>query len=228
MQTAALPSDPIAACRDLIARAARRTAARHRWLALHVDIDDYAQAASLAALLAAQRFEPERGIPFRAFARDAIFFAAEREAIAADPLTARSRRILRGAQAAGAALDPQTKIGRRIANELGARYRAQLDAPIDPNMPDGPSLACTLASDDDTAVAALRAFDRDEIERAIAKLPFLNAYIVRRVYLDDMPLRGVADELGLSERTAETRRYRGLRRLRALLAAGAVDVGGPT
>ena len=164
------PDDPVAGM-ALVRQIAASVARR---LPSHVDRDELVGLGTLGWAEARQRFDASRGVPFAGFA---------------------------AARIRGAILD-----GLRRADTLsrGDRRRAQRDAaPALPRIVNDPAeveAAMDRASDDGDVSDLLAQQEMvDELRTAMTKLPERERLVLLRHFFDDVPMRVIGAELGVTE-----------------------------
>ncbi|RYE89524.1 MAG: sigma-70 family RNA polymerase sigma factor [Myxococcales bacterium] len=179
---------------DLVAIIARQLA-RELGVAARL-LEDLESAGREGLMSAAQRFDPERGVPFRRFAnyrvRGAMIDALRRES----DLPRRVRRQLQGLEAA------------QSLNEAGAEQPVPTTAEsADAALATG--LVCAPAFDDGEPVAVDQAEAVDErlareqlrglVQQAVADLPEQERALVQGHYFEGRRFDEVSAELGLSK-----------------------------
>jgi RNA polymerase sigma factor for flagellar operon FliA len=164
------PDDPLAGM-ALVRQIAASVARR---LPSHVDRDELVGLGTLGWAEARQRFDASRGVPFAGFA---------------------------AARIRGAILD-----GLRRADTLsrGDRRRAQRDsAPVLPRIVSDPAeveAAMDRSSDDGDVSDVLAQQEMvDELRIAMTKLPERERLVLLRHFFDDVPMRVIGAELGVTE-----------------------------
>jgi RNA polymerase sigma factor (sigma-70 family) len=168
---------------------------------LGVSLDDLVQEGTLGALLAARRFDPDRGVQFLTFAawwvKQRMLAALGQDAISIPP---RTREIL------------------RKAGELPAC--ASLDIPVGAGE-DGAWVDLLAGDEAGTQVLAEARDLKTRLHDALLKLPREErTLLVRRYGLGGRPaesLEVVAEGLGLASETVRHRQVKAERRLRRLL-----------
>ena len=142
-----------------------------RRLPSHVDRDELVSLGALGWVEARARFDAGRGVPFAGFA---------------------AMRIR------GAILD-----GLRAADTLsrGERKRAKADsAPTAPRIvSDESELNAAVADEADASERLQRSELVEELRAALDRLPARDRYIVSRHFFDDVPMRAIGIELGVTE-----------------------------
>ena len=142
-----------------------------RRLPSHVDRDELVSLGALGWVEARARFDAGRGVPFAGFA---------------------AMRIR------GAILD-----GLRAADTLsrGERKRAKADsAPTAPRIvSDESEINAAVADEADASERLQRSELVEELRAALDRLPARDRYIVSRHFFDDVPMRAIGIELGVTE-----------------------------
>lgn len=195
---------------DLAVTLARRFARRGE------PTDDLNQVACLAMVKAVERFDPDRGYPFKAFAVPTVMGELRRHfrdhgwtvrvprrlqelRLDLDGVSGRLRHELRRAPTVAelAAATGATEAEVRDAEEAGNRYRPNsLDAPV--QAPEGPpSTLGEQMGRDDADLAAVE--DRVRVRRLLSRLPERERRIVFLRYFDDMTQSAIAEEMGISQ-----------------------------
>lgn len=193
--------------------------------------DDLSSVGSIALIKCAESFEAARGVPFTAYARIRINGALTDEMRRQDWAPKASRRRMKDVEETSDILAGE--LGRtptvdEIAYALGiepdeartsmansARTVSSLDEVIAYTLP---------ATGHTPEEAALEAESNHHLRTAVAALPERMRYVVEQVYLEDRPVKEVADELGCSHAAVSQHRAEGVRMLRdamALQSAGA-------
>lgn len=196
----------------------------------HVDLDDLMSAARWGLARAAMTYEPERGIPFGAFARSQITWAMLSEMRRADPAGERGRDKIELIRAAGDAVLARTG---RAATVAEVAREAGLDVAAVQEMRQLDQLVRTATSFDehfdpefgrqaadltDSIVLPEQAAEQNETEsmlrRVLDALPAAMGRVVRGIYLDDRMVKDLADEMEVSHAYVSKLRSRGLALMR--------------
>lgn len=203
--------------------------------AQHVDLDDLISAAMLGLARAALAYEPERGIPFGAFARHQINWAMLDEMRGADPAGERGRAKIQHVRAAADGLRART--GRdatvaELAQESGLTEDAVADAlQLDAMVRTATSFEAHFDAEDGRQAvdltarvilpdhAAEQSETRAMLLRVVEALPAAMKHVVRGVYLEDRMVKDLADELGVSHAYVSKLRRNGLALMREALEA---------
>ncbi|WP_225216507.1 sigma-70 family RNA polymerase sigma factor [Microbacterium pullorum] len=203
--------------------------------ATHVPREELASAGALALVTAAEAFDPTLGVPFGAYARRRILgaFADEMRSMdwASRGIRKRIKEITAVRETLTAALG-RTATADEIATTLGLSRDAVVESLND--------AARTVTSLDDTAVldvpaaialpaesAALQE-RRGVLARAVAALPERMRAIVQAVYIDERPVKDLAEELGVSHSAVSQQRAEAVRLLRDALERFYLDSGTAT
>jgi RNA polymerase sigma factor for flagellar operon FliA len=142
-----------------------------RRLPSHVDRDELVSLGALGWAEARVRFDASRGVPFAGFA---------------------AMRIR------GAILD-----GLRAVDTLSRADRKRAKADSSPTAPrivsDESEIASAVADEDDASELLQKEELRHELAVALEALPARDRYIVQRHFFDDVPMRAIGIELGVTE-----------------------------
>jgi RNA polymerase sigma factor for flagellar operon FliA len=142
-----------------------------RRLPSHVDRDELVSLGALGWAEARVRFDHSRGVPFAGFA---------------------AMRIR------GAILD-----GLRACDTLSRGERKRAKADITPTAPrivsDETEVDAAVADEADAAEILQRSELIEELRAALAQLPTRDRYVVSRHFFDDVPMRAIGIELGVTE-----------------------------
>jgi RNA polymerase sigma factor FliA len=200
--------------------------------ATHVDRDDLASAGALGLLLAAQSYDPARGVPFGAFARRRILGAIADEMRGGDWATRAARQrikdSLRVQESLTGALGRAPSLD-EVAEALGVDRRTAGDAladasrtvsTLDETVADG--LAAEAASPEDVLLETERS---RYVAAAVRALPERMRYIVDQVYYRDRSVQEVADELGLTHSAVSQQRAEAVRLMRDGLESHYFEAG---
>lgn len=209
----------------LVHHAAREVAPRVRDA---VSLDELVSAGSLGLLQAMEGFDLERGLAFSTFAMRRIRGAILDELRARDPLSRSDRAQVRRMDAAIMELEQQ--LGRapdtaEVARHLGvddatvARLRQRTAAVAQVSIdgePGARALADRLGDDADEALfAALAAGERAAaLREALEQLPARERLVLARSFFEEVPMRAIAEELGVTESRVCQLRAQALGRLR--------------
>ncbi|MBT2485056.1 MULTISPECIES: sigma-70 family RNA polymerase sigma factor [unclassified Microbacterium] len=192
--------------------------------ATHIPRDELAAVGALALVTAADAFDPTMGVPFGAYARRRILgaFADEMRSmdwatrgirkriketvLVRDTLTAalgRTATVTEIATAMGAAKD-------EVSEALGdaARTMTTLDDPA------ARDVAARIPLPEESALVGER---REVLTHAVAALPERMRKIVQAVYIDERPVKEIAEELGVSHSAVSQQRSEAIRLLRDAL-----------
>ncbi|CAN7447532.1 sigma-70 family RNA polymerase sigma factor [Microbacterium sp. LjRoot45] len=188
--------------------------------ATHVPLEDLASVGALALVTAADAFDPSLGVPFGAYARRRILGAFADEMRSMDWA---SRGIRKRIKETTAVRDTLTaSLGRaatadEIAATMGLPREAVVEALDD--------AARTVTSLDDATVHEIPAGmilpdesvvvkeRREALARAVQALPERMRRIVHAVYVDERPVKEIAEELGVSHSAVSQQRAEAVRLL---------------
>ena len=176
----------------LVKRLARMVAAR---VPSRVSIDDLVSAGMLGLVLAADRFDGVRGVPFETFARWRINGALLDFLRGEDPLTREARRRVRESQRSGA--------------DGGEPQFVDVDA-----------LADRLTNDQPAGLEAADAITRIRLRSVVSRLPEGDRKLLALYYGEEQTLREVGAILGVTESRICQRLSGILSRIRAALTVG--------
>jgi RNA polymerase sigma factor for flagellar operon FliA len=179
----------------------------HRRLpAYPVDCEDFVQNARVGLMEAVSRFDPERGIPFPAFAksrvRGAVFNGLR--AILGD----RSPHAMR-------ALDDE-----RLALLLEEPVDDPLDRVVEAILGLGTAFLLDDQDDGDPSAYAGRAHMQRRIRSQVARLQERQRVIIEQHYFQHVPFVDIATRLGLTKGRISQLHSQALRELRSLLHEG--------
>lgn len=200
--------------------------------ATHLSRDDLASAASLGLVMAADSFDPERGVPFGAYARRRITGAIADEMRSADWATRTMRTRIKETLAVQETLT--RALGRtpevaELANALGvdnATARAALDdagtvtTALDEHVTD--TVAAQIASPEDSMIDGERtAF----VRAAVDALPEKMRYLVEQIFFEDRSVTDLAAEMGITHSAVSQMRSEAMRLLKDGIATHYGDEG---
>jgi RNA polymerase sigma factor for flagellar operon FliA len=200
--------------------------------ATHLSRDDLASAASLGLVLAADSYDPARGVPFGAYARRRITGAIADELRNADwaSRTTRSRikETLAVQDTLTAALGRTPEVA-EIADALGvdtavARAALQDAATVTSTLDERvtETVAAQIASPEDSIVDGERtAF----VRAAVEALPERMRYVVEQLFFEDRSVTEIAEELGITHSAVSQVRAEAMRLLHDGLTAHYGDEG---
>jgi RNA polymerase sigma factor for flagellar operon FliA len=191
------------------------------------ELDDLVSFGQAGLLEAARRFDPTRGVPFRAYASIRVRGAMLDGVRASSPIPRSTFEKLRGLQAMHRVAEAATEDG--YAATAGAVTREQADGLISEHLA---NMATAMAigmmarpargeqgeiigasPHDSPEEAASNAELRQIVLDAIADLPEKEAELVRRHYIDGDLFEQVAQDLGLSKSWASRLHARAIARL---------------
>ncbi|MFJ4044472.1 sigma-70 family RNA polymerase sigma factor [Microbacterium sp. NPDC089987] len=192
--------------------------------ATHVPREELASAGALALVTAADAFDPSLGVPFGAYARRRILGAFADEMRSMDWATRGIRRRIKETTAVqetlSAALGRQASVS-EIATTMGVSHDEVSGALADAGRTVTTldevyesDLASVTPLPEESAVVSER---RAVLEHAIAALPERMRSIVHAVYIDERPVKEIAEELGVSHSAVSQQRAEAIRLLRDAL-----------
>lgn len=201
----------------------------------HVDLDDLLSAARMGLAQAAVTYDPTLGVPFGAFASTQINWAMLTELRRADPAGERSRekiKLLRVASDTVTARHDRAATAKELATESGLSLEVviemmKLDEMVKTTTsyeeyfaPDTGRQAVDLTS---SVILPEHAVEQSEMRRTLVRmisaLPEPMRLIIRGIYLEDRPLKDLAEELGVSHPYVSKLRTRALALLREAMEA---------
>lgn len=203
--------------------------------AQHVSLDDLMSAAQLGLARAALSYEPERGIPFGAFARHQINWAMLDEMRAADPAGERGRakiqRVTVAAEVVRARLGRDATLA-ELAKESGLGEDAVAGAlQLDGMVRTATSFEAHFDAEDGRQAADLtdhvilpehaaeQSETRDMLMRVVGALPAAMQQVIRGIYLEDRMVKDLAEELDVSHAYVSKLRRTGLTLMREAMEA---------
>ncbi len=192
--------------------------------ATHVPKEELASVGALALVTAADAFDPSLGVPFGAYARRRILGAFADEMRSMDWASRGIRKRIKEVTAVRETLTAafgRTATVDEIATTMGLPRADVVEALADAGR--------TVTTIDDESVldiaadipfpeesAELRA-RRDVLTRAVAALPERMRAIVQAIYIEERPVKDVAEELGVSHSAVSQQRSEAIRLLRDAL-----------
>lgn len=212
--------------RMIAARLARR-------LSGMVELDELTSIGVLGLIEALDRYDPTRGVPFKAFAEIRIRGAMVDSLREADHVPRSVRERLADLEAAQSAL--RARLGREPTGEETAahlrltpsaynalRVRLDIRRPVSLEWLLTESSAGTLGdhgtSPDPTPEEAwLDEETSEEVKAAITRLPRKERAVIRAYYFEEAPLKKIGGELGVTESRISQLRGRALERLQGWL-----------
>jgi RNA polymerase sigma factor for flagellar operon FliA len=208
---------------------ARKTHAR---VPAGIDYDDLVSAGVMGLMDAVDRYDPARGVPFKAFAKHRIQGAILDSLRATDWVPRAVRRRAEGVSRARHEL--RARLGREpaqaeVAEHLGVDLvRLQtlsqdmdlqpllsLDAPLDPE--DGPALVDRVVQEGSLEQDLEQAEQKAQLAAAIDHLPEREKAVIILCYFRELTLREVGEVLGVSESRACQLSAQAIRRLQTRL-----------
>lgn len=202
--------------------------------ATHLSRDDLASAASLGLVMAADSYDPDRGVPFGAYARRRITGAIADEMRAADWATrtvrGRIKETLAVQETLTAALGRTPEVS-ELADALGVDTQTARDAltdaatvttTLDEHVTD--TLAATMAGPEDSLLTGEKlAF----VRAAVDALPDNMRHIVEQIFFEDRSVTEVAAELGITHSAVSQLRSEALRLLKDGIQTHYAESGEP-
>lgn len=187
--------------------------------ATHLDRDELASAGQFALLQASRSFDPDRGVPFAAYARTRITGALSDELRSQDWVSRGTRKRIKETLSISEGLT--STLGRTpTADELAAALGTDR-ATVDSLMQDAASGPITLDERIDELTSAIvgpeesaETRERDAFLRtAVDALPERLRMIVTRIYFEDRQVKDVAAELGVTHAAVSLARAEAMRLL---------------
>jgi RNA polymerase sigma factor for flagellar operon FliA len=188
--------------------------------ATHLDRDDLASAGQFALFQASRAFDPDRGVPFTSYARTRVTGALADELRSRDWVSrgtrARIKETLVVSEGLAASLG-RTPTTDEIAAALGVDRAAVLAS-----MHSSKSGPIALEEHLDELTSAIvgpeesaETLEREEFLRlAVAALPDRLRLVVNRIFFEDMQVKDVAAELGVTHAAVSLARSEAMRLLR--------------
>lgn len=197
--------------------------------ATHIPLEELAAVGALALVTAADAFDPELGVPFGAYARRRILGAFADEMRAMDWASRGTRKRIKETTAVRDTLT--ASLGRsatadEIAATMGVSRATVVEALDDAGR--------TVTSLDDPAVSDVPAVSvlpeesvltrerRETLAHAVQALPERMRRIIQAVYVDERPVKEIAEELGVSHSAVSQQRSEAVRMLRDALERSSV------
>jgi RNA polymerase sigma factor for flagellar operon FliA len=193
-----------------------------------VELDDLIQAGSIGLLRALERFEPDKGVPLRAFVRPCIKGAVLDYLRETDWAPRSVRRFAK--QLASAQAQLCTRLQRsptrvelavlmhrsvqdvdEMVRSSEAREPRSLDAPCANDR--GPPLLELLVSPNCCESDAEASQQREILNLEVARLPANERHAVERYFRDDLGVKEIALELGVSESRVSQLHHAGTERI---------------
>ncbi|QAY60084.1 sigma-70 family RNA polymerase sigma factor [Microbacterium protaetiae] len=189
--------------------------------ATHVPREELAGVGALALVTAASAYDPSLGVPFGAYARRRILGAFADEMRAMDWASRGIRRRIKETVAVREALTAglgRTATIAEIATAMGMPEQEVSEALSDASRTvttlDDPSAAGLISDIPLPEESALLAERRHVLECAVLALPERMRQIVQAVYIDERPVKEIAEELGVSHSAVSQQRAEAVRLLR--------------
>lgn len=203
--------------------------------ATHIPREELASAGALALVMAADAFDPALGVPFGAYARRRILGAFADEMRSMDWASRGIRKRIKETVAVRETLTSglgRTPTVQEIATAMGVPDDAVLEALADAERsvttlddPTAGELPSDLLLPEESIVLQER---RRVLECAVLALPERMRRIVQAVYVDERPVKDIADELGVSHSAVSQQRSEAIRLLRDVLDLHFAETTPPT
>lgn len=200
--------------------------------ATHVPREELASAGALALVTAAEAFDPTLGVPFGAYARRRILGAFADEMRSMDWATRGIRKRIKEVTAVRDALTAglgRTATADEIATTMGLPREAVVESLNDAvravtSLDDASVLEVptAIALPEESAAMQER---REILTRAVAALPERMRMIIRAVYVNERPVKDIAEDLGVSHSAVSQQRAEAVRLLRDALERFYLDDG---
>jgi len=190
-----------------------------RQVGVELELDDLMAYAFEGLLDARRRFDPERGVKFRAYAYYRVRGAVIDGIRAMSPMPRRAYERLRAATALDTEAEAVQESQAGASRPSGAEAVRQLDAILG-KVAAAHCVAMAAEDDPGQRTPEANAVDRERRQRtreAIDRLPEREAALIRGHYLEGRPFDGIAEELGLSKSWASRLHSRALGLLREAL-----------
>lgn len=194
--------------------------------AKHFDRDDLVSAGALALIACAEAYEPERGVPFSAYARHRILGAFTDEMRHNDWASRTTRRRITDATVTQELLTGV--LGRHafvdeIAVVLGVGKEtveaALADADRTVTVLDDAAANILVDSSPSPEDAALVIEEIQFVHASIESLPEKMRYVITQVYLEERSIKELAEELGSTHSAVSQVRSEGIRLMREAMEA---------
>ena len=189
--------------------------------ATHVPKEELTSAGMLALVKAADSFDPDKGVPFGAYARHRIIGAFADEMRSMDWASRGTRKRIRDVTETRDQLTAtlgRTATVDEIAEALGVSRSSVVEALDDAGRhvtTIGEEVLSTVEADialpEESALLAER---RRHLDSAVEALPERMKHIVRAVYVEERAVNDVAEELGVSHAAVSMQRAEAIRLLR--------------
>jgi len=203
--------------------------------ATHIPREELASAGALALVMAADAFDPELGVPFGAYARRRILGAFADEMRSMDWASRGIRKRIKETVAVRETLTSglgRTPTVAEIAIAMGVGEDAVSEAIADAERsvttlddPTAGEVASDLLMPEESLVMRER---RRVLECAVMALPERMRQIVQAVYVDERPVKEIAEELGVSHSAVSQQRSEAVRLLRDALDLHFAEAAPPT
>jgi RNA polymerase sigma factor for flagellar operon FliA len=188
--------------------------------ATHVPLEELASVGALALVTAADAFDPNLGVPFGAYARRRILGAFADEMRSMDWASRGIRKRIKETTAIRDTLTAnlgRTATADEIAATMGVSRETVVEALDDAGR--------TVTSLDDSSVyevpsgmvlpeeSVLERERREALAHAVAALPERMRLIIHAVYVEERPVKDIAEELGVSHSAVSQQRSEAVRLL---------------
>jgi RNA polymerase sigma factor for flagellar operon FliA len=192
--------------------------------ATHIPRDELAAVGALALVTAAEAFDPTLGVPFGAYARRRILGAFADEMRSMDWASRGTRKRIKETvlvrDTLTAALGRTASVA-EIATAMGAATDVVSEALADAARtvttledPAARDVATDIPLPEESALVSER---REVLAHAVSALPERMQKIVRAVYLEERPVKEIAEELGVTHSAVSQQRSEAIRLLRDAL-----------
>jgi RNA polymerase sigma factor for flagellar operon FliA len=185
------------------------------------DAGDLVGDGSVGLIRAVDSFDPQRGVPLRAYARRIVLGAMLNGLRRMDPVSERVRRTMRYAEAvrmeraqALGRLPSQHELEEAVPGLARARTHAYRYAPLSLDGPFPADESCESARSLDPAEVAIGRARRREIARALSLLPKRERQLVYLHYWNGISLRAVSKRMMVSPQRASQLHLAALARMR--------------
>ncbi|WP_168198559.1 sigma-70 family RNA polymerase sigma factor [Nesterenkonia sp. NBAIMH1] len=194
--------------------------------ATHLSREDLTSVGSIALIQAADAFDPEKGVPFGAYARRRILGAFADEMRSSDWAGRLQRQKIRQSRSAEDALTGA--LGRRpsvaeVAAAMGVDEKTAGAAMRDAQLTEvslEDEMSDYLVAESSTPEQELLAAEQAHVTReAVQALPERMRLIVTRLFFDGSTVKDVAAELGVTHSAVSQQRTEAMRMLRTALNA---------
>jgi len=197
--------------------------------ATHIPLEDLAAVGALALVQAADAFDPSLGVPFGAYARRRILGAFADEMRSMDWASRGTRKRIKETLAVRDTLT--ARLGRTATVDEISETMGLPRATVVETLDDA---ARTVTSLDDPSVldvpagmilpdeSVLQRERREALAHAVEALPERMRHIVQAVYVEERPVKEIAEELGVSHSAVSQQRAEAVRLLHDALQRYAI------